>query len=200
LAIGLKRLLAAPAPDDPLARRALEVLRGWDLSTDSANTKAALAVLTLRPTDDSSVSPDTKALFERLTSTARALERRFGRIEVPWGEVMRLRRGPVDLGLGGAPDTLHAAYPRSWDDLPLVGGGGDSYILMVEWDGDGRVHSRSIQPYGSTTADKRSPHYADQAPLFAAGQLKPVWMDEADVRAHLEREYRPDGSAAASAP
>jgi hypothetical protein len=28
-------------------------------------------------------------------------------------------------------------------------------------------------------------------PLFAAGRLKPVWMDEAEIRAHLEREYRP---------
>ena len=28
--------------------------------------------------------------------------------------------------------------------------------------------------------------------LFGAGRLKPVWMDEAAVRAHLEREYAPD--------
>jgi acyl-homoserine lactone acylase PvdQ len=36
-----------------------------------------------------------------------------------------------------------------------------------------------------------SPHYADQAPLMAARQLKPVWFDEADIRNNLEREYIP---------
>ncbi len=46
--------------------------------------------------------------------------------------------------------------------------------------------------YGAAVGDARSPHHADQAPLFAAGRLKPVWMDEAAVRAHLEREYTPD--------
>jgi penicillin amidase/acyl-homoserine-lactone acylase len=61
----------------------------------------------------------------------------------------------------------------------------------VEWDREGRVHSRSLHQYGSATLDQRSPHYADQAPLFAARRLKPVWMDEAEIRAHLEREYRP---------
>ncbi len=34
-------------------------------------------------------------------------------------------------------------------------------------------------------------HYVDQAELFVRRQLKPVWMDEAEIRANLEREYRP---------
>ena len=54
-----------------------------------------------------------------------------------------------------------------------------------------RVHSRSVHPFGSATLDPASSHYADQAPLFARGELKPVWLDEAEIRAHLEREYRP---------
>lgn len=35
-------------------------------------------------------------------------------------------------------------------------------------------------------------HLADAGvPLFMQRQLKPVWLDEADIRANLEREYRP---------
>jgi acyl-homoserine-lactone acylase len=185
VAVALRRLLETPPPDDPGTRRALDVLRAWDLSTDPANPRAALALLALRPTDNNAVRP------VDLGAAARRLEKQFGRLEVPWSDVMRLRRGAVDLGLGGAPDVLHATYPRGWDELPLVGAGGDSYILLVEWDREGRVHSRSIQPYGSATRDARSPHYADQAVLFAATRLKPVWLDEAEIRAHLEREYRP---------
>ena len=94
------------------------------------------------------------------------------------------------------PDLLHAVYGRPGSDGRIAGVAGDSYILLVEWDGQGRVSSRSIQPYGSATLDRRSPHYADQAPLFAAGRLKPVWMDESEIRAHLEREYRPGDSPA----
>jgi acyl-homoserine-lactone acylase len=196
IAESVRRILAAAPPSDPLARRAVELLRGWDLSTDPANTRAALALLALRPTDDNAPrAPDTAALIERLTQAARRLEKRFGRLDVPWSEVMRLRRGTIDLGLGGGPDILHATYPRSWEDLPLVGGGGDSYILLVEWDPEGRVRSRSIHPYGSATLDARSPHHADQAPLFTASRLKPVWLDEAEIRAHLEREYRPGDGA-----
>jgi acyl-homoserine-lactone acylase len=193
LAQTLRRLLEGPPPADPAARRALDVLRGWDLSTDAGNTRAALALLALRPTDDNVVTPlPLQGLHAQLAAEAHRFERHFGRLQVPWSDVMRLRRGQVDLGLSGSPDVLHATYPRSWDDLPLVGAGGDSYILLVEWDREGRVHSRSIHPYGSATRDARSPHYADQAPLFADAGLKPVWLDEADIRAHLEREYRPE--------
>ena len=64
--------------------------------------------------------------------------------------------------------------------------------MIVSWDNEGHVHSQSIHQFGSATLDKTSPHYADQAPLFAAQQLKPVWLDEADIRANLERSYRPN--------
>ena len=63
--------------------------------------------------------------------------------------------------------------------------------MLVTWDREGQVHSRSIHQYGSATLDEDSPHYADQSPLFARRELKPVWLDEGDIRAHLEREYRP---------
>jgi penicillin amidase/acyl-homoserine-lactone acylase len=77
------------------------------------------------------------------------------------------------------------------EDGHLLGQQGDSYVLLVTWDAEGQVHSRSIHQYGSATLDESSPHYADQAPLYANRQLKPVWLDEVEIRAHLEREYRP---------
>jgi acyl-homoserine-lactone acylase len=73
----------------------------------------------------------------------------------------------------------------------LRGRQGDSLVMLITWDAEGRVGSRSIHQYGSATLDETSPHYADQSPLFVGRQLKPVWLDEAEIRAHLEREYRP---------
>ncbi len=73
----------------------------------------------------------------------------------------------------------------------VFGRTGDSYVLLAAWDSAGEVSSWSIHPFGSATLDETSPHYADQAPIFARRELKPVWLDEAEIRAHLEREYRP---------
>ncbi len=191
-ALRLKTLLDAAPPLDPLAREGQELLRSWDLRADLEDPAAALAILTLRPGNDNRpppVAPD--ELVRRLEHSAHLLKSAFGRLDVPWGEVNRLRRGPVDLPLGGAPDVLRAIYGFRAGDGRLVAVGGDSYILLVEWDREGRVHSRSIHPFGSSTLDPASPHYADQSPLFARGELKPVWLDESEIRAHLVREYRP---------
>jgi penicillin amidase/acyl-homoserine-lactone acylase len=195
VAAGLQRILAGPAPADALTRQALELLRGWDGQATGNSRATALALMTLQPADEPEAGEaPTPVLVQRLSAAARLLQDHFGRIDVPWQDVLRLRHGTVDIGLSGGPDLLHAVYGRPGSDGRIAGVAGDSYILLVEWDGQGRVSSRSIQPYGSATLDGRSPHYADQAPLFAAGRLKPVWMDETEIRAHLEREYRPGAS------
>ena len=68
---------------------------------------------------------------------------------------------------------------------------GDTYIMFVEWDATGEMRSRSIHQYGSATLDRMSPHYADQAPLFASEQWRPALLTRADVEANAARTYRP---------
>jgi len=189
----LRVLTEGPLPQNPLARAGVELLRRWDLGTDPQNPAAALALLVLRPRDNDQLPTISRdELVVRLEHAALALQERYGRLDVPFGEVHRLRRGTTDLPIDGGPDTIRAVYARpSPNDGRLVGWAGDSYVLLVEWDEAGRARSRSIQPYGSAMGDPRSPHHADQAPLFARGELRPVWRDEAEIRAHLEREYRP---------
>jgi penicillin amidase/acyl-homoserine-lactone acylase len=188
----VRAVVEGPPPASPRLRAAVEVLGRWNLAADPGNREAALALLTLRPRHEESMAPvDRDDLLRALEKAAAHLERHFGRLDVPLGDVLRLRRGPVDLPLGGAPDVLRAVYSRPSADGRLVGTAGDSYVLQVEWDPEGRVHSRSIHQFGSATRDRHSRHYADQAPLFARGELKPVRLDEADLRARAVREYRP---------
>jgi acyl-homoserine-lactone acylase len=88
--------------------------------------------------------------------------------------------------------VLRAA--ANWDLAPdgrLTVKHGDSFVMFVSWDRAGRVRSESIEPFGAATTRPESPHYADQAPLFAQHRLKPVWFDAADLAGHVERRYRP---------
>jgi acyl-homoserine-lactone acylase len=185
-------LLAAPPPRDELTLKALSVLRGWDRRADAQSRGAALALLTLGVDDKGRIRAEpVEVLMGRLRETAQALESRFGRVDVPWSEVNRLRHGDADIGLDGGPDLLRAVYGERTEDGRVRGVAGDSLVMIAEWDAAGRVRSKSVHQFGSATRDPRSPHFADQAPLFAQCGWKPVWLDEADVRAHLEREYRP---------
>lgn len=185
-------ILHADLPDEPGVAEAVALLQRWDRRTDAANRAAAVAVLTSVPLGefqrDTATDEEIVAAF---LDAVRTLRTHFGRVDPRWDEVNRLVRGETDIGLGGAPDVVHAVYGRPQEDGRLHGFAGDSYVMLVRWGPDGSVHSESIHQYGAATLRPDSPHYADQAPLFAARQLKPVWFDKADVRAHATREYVP---------
>jgi acyl-homoserine-lactone acylase len=187
----VEQVLAAPAPTDPRLARAIALLRAWDLDTAPESEQAALAILAFTPWIRAyGEAVDTATLLDALSEAAQTLETHHGRLDVPWGTVNRLRHGSADLALGGGPDILHA-IDGNLTDGRLVGRTGDSLVLVVRWDAQGGLTSRSIHQFGAATADPSSPHHADQAPLFAARKLKDLWLDEADIRAHLERAYRP---------
>jgi len=68
---------------------------------------------------------------------------------------------------------------------------GDGVIMMVDWDPEGNLTAETIHNYGAATVDEASPHYDDQAPLFANEEWRPVLLSEASIRENLSREYRP---------
>ncbi len=191
----VERVLALPRPIGA-SSEAWDVLADWNFETDVDNPRAALAILSLAqflPILGEVEPPSDEALVAAVSQAAQQLLQHHGRLDVRWGEVNRLRHGPADLAVGGAPDVLRAIYGELADDGRLVGLAGDSYILRVAWSSEGNLRSDSVHQFGSATQDEDSPHYADQAVLFAQRQTKPVWMYEAEVRSHLAREYRPGG-------
>jgi len=198
----VEAILSAPELEsaDAATQEAVALLRDWDQQTDPDSRATALMVLTLNYVNDHGhVNPsklvgaeiDRAVVVQGFQEAVATLQENFGQVDVPWSEVNRLVRGAADLGLGGAPDVLHAVYGELGEDGRFHGIAGDSYILLVSWDANGQVSSQSIHQFGSATLDETSPHYADQAPLFVRRELKPVWMDEATIRANLERAYRP---------
>jgi penicillin amidase/acyl-homoserine-lactone acylase len=173
-------------------RPALRLLAGWDRSTRRDSRSAALAVLTLEPLVDSRKRREPVQLTAELHRARDYLMTHFGRIDPEYGEVVRLRRGDRDWPIDGGPDILRAVYTEADPESgKLLNVAGDSYIMFVEWDSEGRVSSRSVHSFGSATLDANSPHFADQAPLFLQMREKPVRMELEDLLQHASRDYRP---------
>ena len=172
---------AADLGGDAELEAARRVLEAWEFSTEVDDRSAALGVLTATPIVLAERLGETPPdPVEALRDAARALQRHHGRLDPPWGQVNRFRRGDIDEPVGGGPDVLRAIESFVLgDDGTYTASSGDCFILFVEWDAEGRLRSESIHQFGSATLDADSPHYADQAPLFLAEQTKPAWVDEA---------------------
>ena len=192
VAWNLDKLFKKEVPQELLLQEAAKLLKDWDHTVTKENSSAALALLTgwNHNRRGAWLGKDSDPV-NVLRQAALLLKEHYGRLDVPLEQVLRLRRGTVDLGLGGGPDCLRAVYFDVSDDGHMLGVGGDCYYQMVEWDKEGRLHSEVIHQYGNATGDEDSPHYSDQAPMFAEEKLRPALMTEQEVREHLRREYRP---------
>jgi acyl-homoserine-lactone acylase len=128
------------------------------------------------------------------TSFAWAVEetvRRFGRWDVAWGEVHRVRRGNVDVPVGGCTGAIGCFRVLQFTRAPdgkLVASGGDGWVLAVEFGDVPRAYS--ILAYGESTRPE-SPWHADQAEMFARGEFKKVAFTSQDIQAQAVRRYRP---------
>jgi penicillin amidase/acyl-homoserine-lactone acylase len=121
------------------------------------------------------------------------LKARYGRLDPAWSEVMHFRRGALDLPIDGGPDIFRAVYGEKGKDGAYTAVGGDTLIMFVDWDKTGRVSSESIHQFGSATLDASSKHYADQAPLFARMETKPVLFWRTDQDGKMLETYTPGG-------
>jgi len=120
-------------------------------------------------------------------------KKRYGRIDVTWGDVHRIRRGNVDEPIGGCTGRLGCfrvlGYARDPKDGKFVANTGDGWVLAVEF-GPGVPRAYSVLAYGESPRPE-SPWHADQAVMFARGQLKKVAFTAKDVDAQAVVRYRP---------
>ena len=191
IAVNLKRFLNEASSEDEDIKEALNLMKNWDLNTDSTTTSMHLAYETIRPVYDPDMYVyDYKKNMERLTEVVKWTKAAFGKIEVKWGDIQRLQRGKTNLALSGGPDILRAIYSEQ-KPKDRVGIAGDCYFEIVEWDTEGNVSAQSIHQFGAATQDINSIHYDDQAKLFAKHKMKPVWMKIEDIKLNLEKAYHP---------
>ena len=116
----------------------------------------------------------------------------FGSLDVAWGEVHRLRLGDLDLPIGGC-SGFFGCFRVLWfddgDDGKQVVGGGDGWVIAVEFTPEG-PRARSVLAYGQSN-DPESPYHTAQAEMFVRGEFKEVRFTEEDIAGDVKREYRP---------
>ncbi|MFL5580228.1 MAG: penicillin acylase family protein [Gemmatimonadaceae bacterium] len=117
--------------------------------------------------------------------------RRHGAVDVAWGDVHRVRVGAVDEPVGGCSGFMgcfRVLNFRTDADGKRSAVGGDGWVLAVEFGDVPRAYS--VLAYGES-AREDSPHHADQAAMFARGEMKRVAFTEQDVDRATVRRYRP---------
>ncbi len=128
------------------------------------------------------------AAFERAVEEVRDT---FGSWDVAWGDVHRVRRGEVDVPVGGGSGNLgfyRVLTFREDDDGKRRVNGGDCWVLAVEFSDPPRAYS--VLAYGQSSRGD-SPFHSDQAEMFAANRMKEVAFTEKQIQEKLIRRYRP---------
>ncbi len=142
---------------------------------------------------------DPAAAIDALAAAADSLAEQGIPLDVQWGEIHRVIRGGVDVPVSGCPPTLgcfralsfgpaggDASHPR------LAANRGDAWVLIVEF---GEVPTAyTVLSYGQT-ARSESPHYSDQAAMFARGEMKRIAWTTDEIESAAIRRYRPGREA-----
>ena len=197
---------------DDLARQAGAVLKHWDRTTN-ADSRGALLFLAwtrqpgsvsgylakgwatpfdvLAPLTTPRGIADHGAAVAALDAAATEMLKTTGALDTPWGQVMRLRIGDVDLPASGGPGLLGVFNVIDYADLNADGTRtadfGGSYVALVSFQKP--IKAKVLLSYGDSS-QPGSAHHSDQLPLLSRGQLRDAWLTRAEVEKHLEHVDR----------
>jgi len=184
---------------------AVAELRSWDrVSTIDSQAMTLFAFSFERASGIRDTAPWPK--IRALEAVIDNLERAWGTWQVPWGEINRLQRVhtsgrelfsdtrpslPVP-GAAGPLGIIFNFYSRpEKGQKRRYGYLGNTYVSVIEF---GRQpQARSLLVFGENS-DPASPHYLDQARLYAAGEMKPSWFTLPEIKKHSDCSYHPGAS------
>lgn len=190
------------------ATEAARVLEKWDRHTDGDSRGGVLFQLFVdryfsgpggmasrmrvkydpnRPLDSAYGLADPKAALDALAAAADECIKRYGALDVKWGDVYRFASGKADLpgngGAGGSGLFRTISFGRREGDK-FYASQGETIVCAVEFGPQQRA--QCVLGYGNST-QPGSPHREDQLQLMVDKTLHPVWREKADVERNLER-------------
>jgi acyl-homoserine-lactone acylase len=212
---------AARQSPTPLARRAAEVLAGWDRHLEPESRGAVLFAAWMREAAlprgmgrspasayrlpwraaDPLRTPvglaDGQAAVVALVQAAEQVLAMHSRLDVAWGDEHRFQGASVDLAAHGGADPLGVFRAVGWGgaDAHSRRGAvsGDSFVAVVEFSSP--VRAQALLAYGNASQADRRPDDR-QLELMAHKSLRSVWRRQAEIEAHtVEREVFKAGAA-----
>ncbi len=142
-------------------------------------------------------------LLPPLLAAIADLQDKFGRWQIPWGEINRFQRisGDIDNKFDDSKPSIPVGFVSSaWGMLPSYasrsypgtkkryGVNGNSFICAVEF--GKKIKAKSLLA-GGESGDPDSPHFFDQGLMYSKGQFKDVLFYKEDVLKHAEKTYHP---------
>jgi acyl-homoserine-lactone acylase len=190
-------------PDTRL-REAYDLLAAWDHRATNDSIAMTIFSRWRDQINEIKQNPITvQARAAALNEALNALEQRFGKWQVTWGELNRLQR--IDESRGEQFDDARASLPipgvsgrdgavftfyaePSPGQKRFYGVAGATYVSLVEF--GPQVRALSIHTFGAS-GNPQSRHFMDRAEMYARGEFKPAWFTLIEIRANLESSYRP---------
>jgi acyl-homoserine-lactone acylase len=196
-------LAAVRASKNAKAKQAATVLASWDRHFDAGSSGAVLFAEWAHDVfkqqaffargfdvhhelDTPNGIRNPAAAVRALAAAAAAVEKEYGRLDVPWGDVFRFHLGAVNMPANGGTSGFGVFRVINYvpdGDHRFRANGGDSFIAAVEFSHP--LKARVLLDYGEST-DPASPHFGDQLRLAAAKQMRPAWLDRDQILRHLE--------------
>ncbi|NOX52664.1 MAG: hypothetical protein GXP16_19340 [Gammaproteobacteria bacterium] len=179
-----------PKPRRQQVNKALKLLLKWD-RISTINSTATSLYFYWRVAQRQQGITDPVEAFEHAIAY---MQKTYGTWRVAWGDINRLQRAhtsgtkgfddnAASLPIAGGPGipfgTIFSFYARPEPERKkMYGIAGHSYVSIVEF--AEQPKAKSIVVFGAS-ANPTSPHYFDQAHLFAKKKYKPAWYSRDDV-------------------
>lgn len=176
-------------------RSLIQTLAQWDHRADTGSRGAALYLLAYSyiPELKQHRSAETLTLAEAVqvySYMKSYLIRYFGTTDVSLGNLQKLVRGKQEWPQAGISDVLAAVMSEPYKNGLRRMNSGDAYIGFVRFPVKGYPLIETVNTFGAS-ADPKSPHFADQRPLFQAQQLKKMTLSREEVLRLAVRVYYP---------
>jgi acyl-homoserine lactone acylase PvdQ len=204
-------------------KEAIEILKKWDYRVAENSIATTLAIewaqklnASIRKVLINEGEPDqvettkkfaatanTKEMLLPLVEVLNELKNKWGKWQVPWGEINRYQRisSTIDQQYNDNEPSYPVAFASGlWGMLPAYssryyegtqkryGVAGNSFICAVEF--GKKIKAKSLLA-GGNSGNALSPHFTDQLEMYTKGKFKEVLFYKDDIQKHAEKTYHP---------
>jgi acyl-homoserine-lactone acylase len=177
----------------------LKEMEGWDFDFNKESKAGTVFTLITRYIWDNTSSGreilyeapsySDSIYLETLKHTKSYLDKYFEGEIIPLKDILKHKRGDVEIGIGGFADVLALIYPLQEKDGTLKAYLGENITMFIQF-GKDDIIMESVVPYGSSN-NLESKHYTDQMEMFTNQELKRVYLKESEILPTIVETYHP---------